>query len=220
MGPNGAGKSTLLKCLSLIVKPDKGKILLDNQDLRTITKRNIAKRIGYIPQTNNMKLPLKVFDLVMMGRRPYQKWLTGRDDHDKVWNILKLIHLEHLASHYVTELSGGEQQKVNIACALAQEPEILLMDEPTNNLDINHQLEIMNIINHLICKNELTVLTAIHDLNIASRFSNTVLMIKNGKILRCGSSADVITVNNIKALYNVEADVISYKGSPCVIPSI
>jgi len=166
-----------------------------------------------------MNLPVTVFDMVMMGRRPYQRWTAGRKDYRKVWDILELIHLEELAPQYVGELSGGEQQKVSIACALAQEPEILLMDEPTNNLDINHQLEVMKIIDKLILTKGLTVITAIHDLNIAARFSSTVLMLKKGHVIQCSCPKNIITAANIKLLYNADTEVISYRGFPCVIPS-
>ena len=218
VGPNGTGKTTLIKCLNLILKPETGKILLEGQNINLLHRRLLAKRIGYVPQKVNMNLPVTVFDMVMMGRRPYQKWKFNAAEYDKVWLILRLLNLKQFALKAVAELSGGQQQKVNIACALAQEPDILLLDEPTSNLDISHQLAVMELLKSLTRTTGLTVVTAIHDLNIAARFSDTILMLKSGSIQWCSPPKTAMTPDNIRTLYGIDAKIFNHNGSPYIVP--
>lgn len=219
VGPNGAGKSTLIRCIDRILKPERGSILLDGQDVTEMSMIAIAKQIGYVPQSSTGVFPATVFDTVLVGRRPHIGWRSSESDEDKVWGILKLMDIEDLAMRDWGELSGGQQQKVLIARALAQEAGVLLLDEPTSNLDIKHQLEVMEIMTDLVAKKELSVIMAVHDLNLASRYTDQVIIMKDGKIFDAGSPSNVLTPENIGSVYDVEVDVINRNGEkPYIIP--
>ncbi|RLG25115.1 ABC transporter ATP-binding protein, partial [Methanosarcinales archaeon] len=140
VGPNGAGKSTLLRCIDRILKPQRGSILLDGQEIKEMSRMEIARRMGYVPQTSTRVFPATVFDTVLMGRRPHLGWRSNEQDVEKVLEVLKLLDIVEFALRDFNEISGGQQQKVLIARALAQEADVLLLDEPTSNLDIRHQL--------------------------------------------------------------------------------
>jgi len=155
VGPNGSGKTTLIKCIDKILKP-KGSILIDGRDIDTISRTELAKRLGYVPQSSSTPLATTVFDTVLMGRRPHISWRVSDSDLDKVADILGLLHLENLAMRDFSQLSGGQKQKVLIARALAQEPEVLLLDEPTSSLDMKHQLEVMETIASLVKEKKIS----------------------------------------------------------------
>jgi iron complex transport system ATP-binding protein len=219
VGPNGAGKSTLIRCINRILKPQHGSILLEGQEIKQMSMMEIAKKLGYVPQTASHTFPATVFDTVLMGRRPHIGWRSSKKDVKNVVEVLKLMEIEDLAMRDFNELSGGQQQKVLIARALAQEASTLLLDEPTSNLDIQHQLEVMEIIKDLVAKKGISVIMAVHDLNLASRYTNRVLIMKAGKIFDAGSPYEVLTPENIRSVYNVEAEVInSNSGSPYIVP--
>ena len=219
VGPNGAGKSTLIRCINRILKPQRGSILLEGQEIKHMSMMEIAKKLAYVPQTASHIFPATVLDTVIIGRRPHIGWRSSEKDVKKVVKVLKLMEIEDLAMRDFNELSGGQQQKVLIARALAQEASTLLLDEPTSNLDIQHQLEVMEIIKDLVAKKGISVIMAVHDLNLASRYTNRVLIMKAGKIFDAGSPCDVLTPENIRSVYNVEAEVInSSSGSPYIVP--
>ena len=209
VGPNGAGKTTLLRCINGVVKPRAGVVLLDGTDIRRLKPVELAKRMGHVPQLAPQHLPLTVFETVALGRRPYVSWALGEADLRAIEEAMRAVGVEHLSDRYFDELSGGERQKVLIAMALAQEPEVLLLDEPTSNLDIRHQLEILSLIRRLAHEKDLTVLMAMHDLNLASRFSDTMVMLKDGRIFAIGTPSEVLTPENIRAVYGVEAAVLT-----------
>ena len=216
-GPNGVGKSTLLKCIDRILKP-KGSILLDGQEMKNMSMIEIARQIGYVSQSSSNVFPATVFDMVLMGRRPHAGWRSGEMDEDKVIEILKLMEMEDLALRDFSELSGGQQQKVIIARALAQEAEVLLLDEPTSNLDIRHQLEVMEIIKNLAKEKEISVVMSVHDLNLASRYADKIIMMKKGRIFSAGEPASVLTSENILSVYGVESVVKNESGKPFIVP--
>ena len=217
LGPNGAGKTTLLKCLNNILKPTKGAVLIDGVEVSKLKSRDIARIFGYVPQTTTYTLPYTVFEMVAMGRRPYIRWRLTRDDINKVYKVLDLVGIRDLAGRYFNELSGGEKQKVVIARALVQDPKILLLDEPTSNLDLKHQLEILGLIKRLTRERNLTVVMAMHDLNLAYRFSDLVILLKSGRIYDYGSPNKVLTPENIKAVYGVDVDVFE-NPYPHIVP--
>jgi iron complex transport system ATP-binding protein len=220
VGPNGSGKSTLLKCIDGILKPHCGAVFVDGKSTSDMSLKEISKLMGYVPQNaSSAAFPFTVFDVVLAGRKPYIGWSIRDEDVTVVANILNYLGIQHLATRYFSELSGGEQQKVIIARALAQLPQILLLDEPTSNLDIKHQLEVLQMINHLCKEMGLSVVTAMHDLNLASRFSDKIIMLKDGCIFAAGAPEEVITVENIMAVYGVRAHVsLTDTGRPQVIP--
>ena len=218
VGPNGSGKSTLLKCIDRILKPQQGSILLDRKEIMKISRMEIAKKLGYVQQILSRGFPTTVFDTVLMGRRPHLGWHSGEEDEGKVWGVLDLLEIGDLALKYFGELSGGQQQKVLIARALAQEAEVLLLDEPTSNLDIRHQIDVMDIIKDLVKKKMVSAIVAIHDLNLASRYSDKIIMMKRGKVVAVGDPISVLTPDNIASVYGVETIVRTQSEAPYVIP--
>jgi len=219
VGPNGSGKSTLLKCIDRILKPKQGAVLIDGRDVASIRLDELSKIIGYVPQTSTSTFPFTVFDIVLMGRKPYIRWSVTEKDREVVAEILNYLGISALAARYLNELSGGEQQKVIVARALAQQPQILLLDEPTSNLDIKHQLEVLGIIKGLSRSRQLSVVMAMHDLNLASRFSDKMIMLKQGSIFAVGTPKSVITEENIESVYGVKSQVTnSVLDSPQVTP--
>jgi iron complex transport system ATP-binding protein len=221
VGPNGSGKSTLLKCINHILKTKQNSILLDGQDTNKLNIKRLSQLMGYVPQTSISAFPFTVFDVVMMGRKPYIHWSIGEHDNEIVAQIMKLLGIDHLAMRQFPELSGGEQQKVIIARALAQQPQILLLDEPASSLDIKHQLEILCILKGLAQSKERSVITTMHDLNLASRFSDRMLMLKKGCIYAMGKPENVLTTQSIEDVYGIKADVsFSTVGRPIITPIV
>jgi len=218
VGPNGAGKSTLLRCIDRILKPQRGSILLDGQEIKEMSRMEIARRMGYVPQTSTRVFPATVFDTVLMGRRPHLGWRSNEQDVEKVLEVLKLLDIVEFALRDFNEISGGQQQKVLIARALAQEADVLLLDEPTSNLDIRHQLEAMDIIKKLVKEKGISAIMAIHDLNLGSRYSDRIIMLNGGTIIDAGNPASVLTPENIKQVYGVEAVVRNESGRPYIVP--
>ena len=219
VGPNGSGKSTLLKCINRILKPE-GNILVDGTDLARVKSRDLAKLLGYVPQSINHSFPATVFDTVLLGRKPYVDWSISSEDIEIVSNIISLMGLKDMALRQSNELSGGERQKVFMARALAQEPEVLLLDEPTSNLDMRHQLDVLDIVRSLVNMKKTAAVMAIHDLNLAAQFSDRLILLENGKIYEAGTPAEVITVENIRRIYGVEVDIINNSRHLHIIPVV
>ena len=220
VGPNGAGKSTLIRCIDNILKPKHGSIRLDGQEIKKMSMMEIAKHIGYVPQSSSGVFPATVFDTVLIGRRPHIGWRSSEADEEKVWGILNMMGIEDFAMKDFNELSGGQQQKVLIARSLAQEADMLLLDEPTSNLDISHQFEVMDIIRNLVNQKGISAIMAIHDLNLASRYTDRVLIMKAGKIFDVGVPSKVLTPEIIKSVYDVEVEVVNSSiGTPHIIPT-
>lgn len=219
VGPNGSGKTTLLKCINKILEPKQGKILLGDQAINKMSRLEVAKQLGYVPQsTLNTNEVTSVFEMVLIGRRPHVTWQSSKTDEDKVWEALKTLNVEHLAMRNFYELSGGEQQRVLVARSLAQEAKVLLLDEPTSNLDIRHQLEVMDLTRKLVLKEKLSAVIAIHDLNLAARYCDKIVMMKEGKVFAAGKVSDVLTVQNIGLAYGVEVEIGYCKSNPYIIP--
>jgi iron complex transport system ATP-binding protein len=218
LGPNGAGKSTLLKCIDRILHPYHGSILLDGEEISQMSRLELAKKIGYIPQSLSHAFSVTVFDAVLMGRRPHISWRASEEDMEKVLSTLKMLHIEDLAMRDINELSGGQMQQVFIARALVQEPDVLLLDEPTSNLDIRHQLEVMHTIKSIVRKKGISAIMAIHDLNLAARYADKIVLMNGGGILSVGNPATVITPENIRLVFKVDADVYEKDGKLHVVP--
>jgi iron complex transport system ATP-binding protein len=220
IGPNGSGKTTLIKCINKILEPKQGKILLGTEEIKKLSRTQIAGQIGYVPQSSTYSQDaITVFEVIMMGRRPHITWQSSEKDAEKVWSTLKTLGVEHLAMRNFYELSGGEQQRILMARALAQEAQVLLLDEPTSNLDIKHQLEVMELTRQLVKKENLSAMMAIHDLNLAARFCDKIVMLKRGEIYAAGTVDTVLNVENIKAVYDVKVEI-NYSSNkiPYVIP--
>jgi len=218
VGPNGSGKTTLLKCINKILKPKKGTILLDGRNLSDIGLKEMARLSGYVPQSANYIFPSTVFDAVLLGRRPYIDWNVSPRDKEVVSQMLAVTGLKGMVLRYFNELSGGERQKVLIARALAQEPEVLLLDEPTSNLDLRHQLEILDLITAMVREKGISAIMAVHDLNLAAKFSKKVILLKLGEIYTAGEPGTVLTRENIRSVYGVDTLVNNDSGRPHIIP--
>ena len=219
VGPNGAGKSTLIKCINRVLKPQRGTVLVDGRAATLMKSKDFSKMMGYVPQSTTEVFPYTVFDIVLMGRRPHIGWRVSGRDVRVVAKTLKFMGIEEFASRYFDELSGGEKQKIAMARAIVQEPEILLLDEPTSNLDIKHQLEVMRTVRLLVQKGGISAIMAMHDLNLASRFSDKIVMLKDGRVFEMGCPESVLVPENIEKVYGVRADVIKDRsGRPYVMP--
>jgi iron complex transport system ATP-binding protein len=218
VGPNGAGKSTLLKCIGGILKVKSGSILINSLTSEQYTTNKLAQTIAYIPQTEKGNYQTLVFDAVLAGRKPYIRWKPAETDFQEVAHVLKQLNIEHLSMKYVSELSGGQQQTVMIARALVQKTEILLLDEPTANLDLRHQLEVMQLLKTLSA-NGLTIIMSIHDINMAIQFATHVMMLKEGRILAYQTNEN-ITLEDMESLYNIPIDIIKKDGARYIVPQI
>lgn len=207
LGTNGTGKTTLLKCINNILQPTVGGIYFGKEDITKLKQNQIAKIIAYVPQYANNLSPVTVIDFVMQGRIPYAGFSFSQHDKQIVLDVLQKFDLENYAFRKVNELSGGERQRVLVARALAQDPKIIILDEPTSSLDLYNQLFILEIIKEMGQKENLAVIMTIHDLNLASMFCDKLLMLKSGKVFAYGKADDVLTKENIKTVYNVQTVV-------------
>ncbi len=216
LGVNGAGKSTLLRCLGRILRPRGGTVLVAGRSLSDLAGEEIARIMGYVPQAH-VPEPLSVFDAVLLGRKPYLKWRASRRDLEVVARVLEQMRLEHLALRPVASLSGGEAQKVMIARALAQEPALLLLDEPTGSLDLRNQLEVMELIRAAVRDQGLSAAVCLHDINLALRFLDRLLLLKDGKVLALVSPEEV-TPALVREVYGIEVLLTRVEGQRVVVP--
>lgn len=207
LGPNGTGKTTLLKCISSILKPVRGRAVVNGREVAAMGLRERAKCIGYVPQYENSVFPINVIDTIMMGRLPYSNRRYTEKDREIVFHLLSKMELEDYAFRFTNELSGGERQRIFIARALAQEPQFLLLDEPTASLDLKNQIFTLDLIQSIAKQKGLGVIMSIHDLNLAAMFSDKILMLKDSKVFAFGTVEEVITEENIKAVYGVSTEV-------------
>ena len=216
LGTNGAGKSTLLKNLNAILSPDLGKVYLNNLDTSNFSRNDLAKSFAYVPQSHDND-KITVFDAVLLGRKPYIKWDVSSQDLKLVEDTLELLDLTAFSMTYTDQLSGGELQKVVIARALVQQPEILLLDEPTSNLDLKNQIEVLELTKSIVDSQSLAAVVSIHDLNLALRYANKFLLLKDGKIYDFGDKS-IINSKSIKAVYGVDVVIEKYLDKLVVIP--
>lgn len=216
IGQNGSGKSTLLKCMNRILKIDGGGIEIAGVPLSTISPARLARLIAYIPQSEEAISGINVFDIILLGRKPYITGKPKKADLELVARLIDRLELEDIAMRSLDTLSGGQRQRVFIARALAQEPAVLLLDEPIANLDINHQMKVMKLLHTLAAEGMLVVIT-IHDVNMAARFCNKALMLKQGAVFASGLQT-IYTPENIERLYDIRVDVVHHKDCICIIP--
>ena len=215
LGNNGAGKSTLVTCLNHILKPKSGKIILNGKDAETLSKRELAQYISYVAQKNE-QTQTTVFDSVLLGRKPYIKWSIGQEDIAVCDEIIERVGLSEMKLRALDELSGGELQKVMLARALVQQPKVMLLDEPTSNLDPKNQYEMMKLVRQVADEKNITVLVVIHDLSLAMRFCDKFLLMKDGKVFIYGDKS-VLTDGNIYPVYGMHAYIEKLHGVAVVI---
>lgn len=216
LGPNGVGKTTLLKCMNTILRPKAGSILIEGVDILKADRMEIARNVGYVPQRCEAGR-MTVFDAVLLGRRPHIGWDVTEADIRIVEAAVRMLHLDDLALRYIDEMSGGELQKVSIARALVQEPRVLLLDEPTSNLDLRNQLEILGIVRQVTMEHNVAAVMTMHDLNMALRYADRFILLKDG-VIHAAGGLDVVTPETIGAVYGVPVTVERYNGFRVVVP--
>ena len=209
IGPNGCGKTTLLKLLAGVLSPDSGSISLDGRPLATMSKRHVARRMAVVPQETHPAFEYTVLEMALMGRHPHLGpfQLEGPADLAIAAEALAATGTSHLAERSYMSLSGGEKQRVIIASALTQSPEVLLLDEPTASLDLGYQLEVGLLLRRLNRERSATMVMATHDLNLAASLCDTLVLMRNGRVLASGNTTEVLTSAMVRQLYDVEADV-------------
>jgi iron complex transport system ATP-binding protein len=221
VGPNGAGKSTLIRVLSGVLPTRGGEARLNGTDLLRLSPAERARRVAVVPQLVHLPEAFTVSEIVLMGRTPHLPlWAgEGRRDCEVAWSAMCRAHVEGLAERRVDELSGGEQQRVVLARALAQEPQVLLLDEPTAHLDLKHQIGVLDLVQTLAREEKLTVLMTLHDLNLAALYADQVALMQRGEIVAQGSARDVFTADQLSRVYGVEiaVGVHPVRGTPVVM---
>ncbi|MDD4238415.1 MAG: heme ABC transporter ATP-binding protein [Desulfotomaculaceae bacterium] len=221
IGPNGSGKSTLLRCISRVLKPTGGAVLLDDRDLYELNPREVAQKMAVVPQETAVNFSFTVEEIIMMGRSPHLGRFQTESEKDfaLVNRVMELTNTRHLACRPITAISGGERQRVIVAKALAQEPEIILLDEPTSHLDINHQVEILNLLRRLNREENATVVVVFHDLNLAAQYCDSLLLMQKGRIYILGKPEKVLTADNIKEVYGTSVLIRKHPvtGRPAVM---
>lgn len=217
LGPNGTGKTTLLKSIGMLLPPTKGRCLLDGGDLAAMTPAQRAQQVAYLPQSTHAPFPMQVMDAVMMGRFPYTAFAPKREDREEAAHALERLGLSALAFRDLSRLSGGERQQVFLARVLVQKPRLLLLDEPTSNLDLKNQLQTMHLVQTLCQTEGLTAAAAIHDLNLAAMFCTHFLLLHAGALFAFGGP-EVLTPETIHAVYGVKTQITPHHGHPTILP--
>ncbi|OMF21667.1 iron dicitrate ABC transporter ATP-binding protein [Paenibacillus sp. FSL H8-0548] len=222
IGSNGCGKSTLLKTLARLIKPISGKITLDGRPLGKIPSKQLARVVGLLPQSPIVPEGISVADLVGRGRFPHQSMFGGwtKKDYEAVAEAMSLMDITQFANHNIDELSGGQRQRVWIAMALAQQTDILFLDEPTTFLDITYQVEILDLLTDLNRKHGTTIVMVLHDINLSARYADHIFALHQGMLVTEGEPAEVITSTMIKDIFGLDCTVIKdpISGSPLVVP--
>jgi iron complex transport system ATP-binding protein len=216
LGPNGVGKTTLIRCLCGVHRPQRGSVEIDGINILDLKGTELAKKIGYVPQYAP-RSRTTVYDTVLMGRRPYIDMTITRADLEKVGEMIDMMGLSEMALKFITQISGGEFQKVQIARALVQEPRVLVLDEPTNNLDVSHQHLTMHMVIDTVRSKGICTLMTMHDINLAIHYSDRLMFFKDGKTAACGGP-EIIDEKLIKRIYGIDSDVIEHNGVPFVVP--
>nr|WP_263323676.1 ABC transporter ATP-binding protein [Neobacillus sp. Marseille-Q6967] len=207
IGPNGAGKSTLLSMVSRLLDSDTGEVLIDKSDVKKMKSNEFAKRVSILKQSNYMNVRLTIRELVSFGRFPYSKGRLTEEDERMVDQSLEYMHLTDMQDQYLDELSGGQRQRAFIAMVIAQDTEYILLDEPLNNLDMKHSVQIMKILRRLVDELGKTVVIVLHDINFASVYSDRIVAMKDGKVVRDGPTDEIIQSDALKEIYDMDIPI-------------
>lgn len=216
LGNNGAGKSTLLKCFDQILRPQSGSVTVDGAELLTLPLGELARQVAFVTQSAALTR-MTVYETLLLGRKPYIKWGVSQEDRRMVDDTLRRMGLESFAMRYLHQLSGGEQQKVLLARALVQQPKLLLLDEPTSNLDLRNQYEVLSLVREVCRERNITAILVIHDLNLALRFCDRFVFLHGGTVFAAGDHS-VVSPENIRTVYGMESVVEQVAGVPVVVP--
>ncbi|WP_078578101.1 iron ABC transporter ATP-binding protein [Salipaludibacillus agaradhaerens] len=207
IGPNGAGKSTLLSMISRLIVKDEGEVRIEGKEISGIKDRELAKKISILKQTNHINIRLTVRDLVSFGRFPYSQGNLTDEDWRYVDDAISYLELEDMQDKYLDQLSGGQRQRAYIAMVVAQDTEYVLLDEPLNNLDMKHSVQIMKVLRKMVDKLGKTVVLVIHDINFASCYSDYIVALKDGEIVKEGHKCDVIQSDTLKEIYDIDIQI-------------
>ncbi|MDO5853407.1 MAG: ABC transporter ATP-binding protein [Thermoplasmata archaeon] len=217
LGPNGVGKSTFMYTINKLLVPTEGRVTLDGRDVQEMDYREIARLVAYVPQASNEAFSMTVMDTVLMGRYPHSGYSTTDEDLRIAADCMRMIGITDLAMRDFDELSAGQHQRVMIARGMAQEPQVLMLDEPTSNLDIYHQLHVMKMLRDIARERGIVILVICHDLNAASRYADRLILFSDGAIRADGAAEEVMTSENILDVYRVRADIVAVDGRPYAI---
>ena len=212
IGSNGAGKSTLISIISRILSKDEGEIWIDSRDVKNWNTKDLAKTISILKQSNNLNVRITVKELVGFGRFPYSGGKLTKEDINIVNDAIAYMGITHLEDRYLDQLSGGERQMAFIAMTIAQDTKYILLDEPLNNLDMKHSVQIMKILKRLVKEKNKTVIIVIHDINFVSNYADYIVAMKDGSILTHGKTEDIINSQILKEIYNIDIDVMDVDG--------
>jgi len=207
IGPNGAGKSTLLSMISRLLSKDQGEILLEGKEIGQCKSNDLAKKISILKQTNHITVRLTIRELVSFGRFPYSQGNLDEEDWRYVDEAIRYLELEDIQHKYLDQLSGGQRQRAYIAMVVAQNTEYILLDEPLNNLDMKHSVQIMKVLRRLVDEMGKTVVIVIHDINFASCYSDYIVALKDGKVVKEGTTEDIISAQTLKDVYDMDIQI-------------
>lgn len=217
VGPNGVGKTTLVKCINRLLKPESGTVLLDGRDVQSMSLMEMARKMAFVPNTMSSVFRISVAEAVLMGRFPFSQWVSTDADLDIVDRTLGEMGLQELSDRDINEISSGQLQRVMIARGLVQDPKVLILDEPTSNLDVRSQMEVMGFLRDYARSQGVIVLMVCHDLNITATFADRIVMLSKEGVYADGNASSVMTEGNISHVYGVRSKVIEIEGRPHVI---
>ncbi len=218
IGPNGTGKSTLFKCIAGILKTSQGTILYDGQNIKTMGMDTLSRHICYMPQNTYTNATLTVFEVVLMAKKFASKQSVSRTDIDTISHILYTLGIDHLSDRFVSGLSGGQTQLVSLAQTLVRKPHVLLLDEPTSALDLNHQIEALDLIRLVTQKTGMTTFVSLHDLGLAGRYADYIMVLDDGGLYTYGTTTEVLQDSMVRSVYAVNADIVRNKNGTYVLP--
>lgn len=209
IGPNGVGKSTMVKCVSKIIRPLRGQVLIDGRDIEEMTHKEVAQVVGYVPAFSQDVFSMSVVDTIMLGRYNHRHWGSYEKDMEIVYKAMKIMRIQNLADRSYNELSAGQHQKVSIARGLVEESDVLILDEPTANLDVKFQVYVMELLRGIAEKLGIIILTICHDLNVTAKYAHKVIMLERpGRIFAYGDPEEVLTAENIEHVYRIKCRVV------------
>ncbi|NLK93813.1 MAG: ATP-binding cassette domain-containing protein [Clostridiales bacterium] len=213
IGPNGAGKSTLLSMITSIIKKDEGEVIIEDKKLEEWDKNELAKKVAILKQANNINVRLKIRELVEFGRFPYCEGNLKENDIEKINEAIEYMGLSEIKERYLDELSGGQRQRAFIAMVIAQDTDYILLDEPLNNLDIKHSVEMMNVFRKLVLELNKTVIIVMHDINFASCYSDNIVVMKNGELVKVDTTDCIINKELLEEIYEIDFNIHNIDGN-------
>ncbi len=217
LGPNGVGKTTLVKCSNKLLKPNSGDVLIGGRSVSEYSLQDLAKKMAFVSATSSATFSMTVTETILLGRHPHAGWTTSEKDLEMVDAAIKLLGLEEFANRDFRRLSAGQAQRVKIARGLVQEPEIMILDEPTSNLDVKYQMDVMKFLKAYARDKQVLVLMVCHDLNITAAYADRVVLMYGGGIFADGTPSEVLTKENLENVYNIKVQVMDAGGHPHII---